>query len=219
MMDRPLGPRQPDKRLTAYESIFGRPGVSHHISPGQSSPQNYSPLPTSYSQNQYPYPGNQQLYSPTSVDSHNSPYSSHLYLPQQPNTRQSFYGPSPSPQNQSWSYPTYPYLQSPYPHQSPLTPVANPSPNQAVYSSLPDDPSDPNLDSLNRQPIPPTHAYQAQAYHSNPATHQQAQWGHRPPPQQQLQQPTYEYEQGLHHQNGSPSRSHSNIPHLGLNID
>ncbi|KAI9510515.1 CNH domain-containing protein [Russula earlei] len=205
-MDRPLGPRQPDKRLTAYESIFGRPGVSHHISSGgQSSPQGY-PIPPGYPQNQYPYPPNHQLYSPTSVDPHNSPHSSYPYLPQPSNPRQSFYGPSP-PQNQSWSYPNYPYSQSPYPHQSPLLPLP------IVHSTNP-------LDSLNRQAIASTHAYQAQAYHSSAV--QQAQWGPRPPPSPhppQQQQPAYEYEQGPQYQNGSPSRSHSTTPHLGLNID
>ncbi|KAG1739967.1 CNH domain-containing protein [Suillus lakei] len=37
-MERPAGPRQPDKRNEAYESIFGRPSASHHQAgqyPGQ----------------------------------------------------------------------------------------------------------------------------------------------------------------------------------------
>ena len=223
-MDRPLGPRQPDKRLTAYESIFGRPGVSHHTSPGQSSAQNYAPLPN-YSQSQYPYPSsnNQQHYSPPPVDS--SPYSSHPYLPQPNNAGQSFYAPSP-PQNQSWSYPNYAYLQSQYPnHQPSLNPVANSSHSPVVYPPQPDDPPDSSLDSLNRQGLAPTHPYQqAQTYHSTPIASQHSQWGPRPPQHQhqqqpQPQQPAYDYEQGLHYQNGSPSHSHPNIPHLGLNID
>src|SRR6266576_2717315 len=106
MMDRPLGPRQPDKRNTAYESIFGRPSVSHHTS-GPSAPQNYPP-PPGYSPSQYPSTPNQQHYSPNSQDLSNSPYSSHAYLPQTSNPRQSYYAPSP-PQSQSWSYPNYSY--------------------------------------------------------------------------------------------------------------
>lgn len=227
-MDRPLGPRQPDKRLTAYESIFGRPGVSHHLSSGQSSAQNYTPPPPTYPQNQYPYPSNQQHYSPSSVDYHNSPYSSHAYLPPaSSNPRQSFYAPSP-PQNQSWSYPNYPYLQSQYPsHQPSLSPVSNNSLSpQPIYPPQPDDPPDPTLDPLNRQGLSPTHAYQPQPYHNNVMPHQQPQWGPRPqsilqqPQQQPLsQQPVYEYDQGLHYQNGSPSRSHPNIPIPHLNVD
>lgn len=217
-MDRPLGPRQPDKRITAYESIFGRPGVAHHSSGPSTPQQNYTP-PPGYSQSQYPYPSsNQQHYSPSSHDPHNSPYSSHSYLPQQSNSRQSYYAPSP-PQNQSWSYPNYSYLQ-------PQHALANNPHSQPIYSLPPDDPPDPSLESLHHQTLSPTHAYPAQPYPTNAVTHQQAEWGpHSPPhPQQQqlqpqVQQPAYEYDQGLHYQNGSPSRSHTNIPHLGLNID
>ena len=215
-MDRPLGPRQPDKRTAAYESIFGRPGVSHHSS-GPSTPQNYQP--PGYSPGQYPYPSNQQLYSPSSShDLHNSPYSSHAYLPQPSNNnRQSYYAPTP-PQDQSWSYPNYSYVQPQYPHTQPANnPLAQP-----IY---PDDPPDPGLESLYHQSLPPTHTYPAQPY-PNVITHQQPEWGpHSPPhpqqqqPQPQAQQPAYEYDQGIHYQNGSPSHSHPNIPHLGLNID
>jgi hypothetical protein len=80
-MDRPLGPRQPDKRVTAYESIFGRPSVSHHLSQGQSSAQSYSPSP-SYPQNQYPYPSPSPQHYPSSSST-----------PYQRSPRQSIYGP------------------------------------------------------------------------------------------------------------------------------
>ena len=224
MMDRPLGPRQPDKRLTAYESIFGRPGVAHHTS-GPSTPQNYPPPPPGYSSTQYPYPSNQQVYSPSSHDLHNSPYSSHTYLPQPSNSRQPYYPPSP-PQDQSWSYPNYSYIQPQYTHTQPApAPHANTPLAQPIYPLQPDDPPDPGLESLYHQG-PPAHNYPAQPYPSHPITHQQAEWGphspphpHQQPPQPQTQQPAYEYDPGLHYQNGSPSRSHSNIPHLGLNID
>ncbi|KAF8493205.1 CNH-domain-containing protein [Russula emetica] len=215
-MDRPLGPRQPDKRNTAYESIFGRPSVSHHIS-GPSAPP-----PPGYSPGQYPYPSNQQLYSPNSHDLSNSPYSSHSYLPQASNPRQSYYAPSP-PQNQSWSYPNYSYLQPQYPSTQPTpTPHTNNALTQPIYPLLPDDTPDSNLESLHHQGHPPTHAYQPQTYPNNTIAHQQAEWGPHSPPhplQPQPQQAAYEYDQGLHYQNGSPSRSHPNIPHLGLSID
>jgi RHO1 GDP-GTP exchange protein 1/2 len=211
-MDRPLGPRQPDKRTTAYESIFGRPSVSHHAS-GPSTPQNYPP-PPGYASGQYPYPSTQQPYSPNSHDLSNSPYSSHSYLPQTSNPRQSYYAPSP-PQNQSWSYPNYSYLQPQYPSTQPAP--TNNALTQSIYPLPPDD--DPDLESLHHQGHPPTHAYQHQTYPNTLITHQQAEWGPHSPPHPPQHQPSYEYDQGLRYQNGSPSRSHPNIPHLGLNID
>ncbi|KAH9042293.1 CNH-domain-containing protein [Lactarius hengduanensis] len=220
MMDRPLGPRQPDKRLTAYESIFGRPSVPHHHSPGQSSVQNYPPAPN-YPQNQYPYPStNPQHYPSTSAS-----FSPHPYLQQQPSSRQSFYAPpQPQPQNQSWAYPNYSY-QPQYP-QSSLSPVPSNHLSQVAYPQQPDDPADPNYESFSRQSLIPPQAYQAQAYHNSPVAQQQGPWGPRPPPPpqqlqqpQQPQQPAYEYEHDSRYQNGAASRSHTNIPHLGVNID
>ena len=59
-MDRPLGPRQPDKRYAAYEDIFGRPGASHHIPP---------------SHQHYPYPDKRTSYSSQlSPPQHQQPY-------------------------------------------------------------------------------------------------------------------------------------------------
>jgi RHO1 GDP-GTP exchange protein 1/2 len=215
-MDRPLGPRQPDKRLAAYETIFGRPGA-HHLSPGQSSspphPQNYPPLPN-YSQTQYPYPSNQPHYSSPTLDRH--PYAN-----QSPDPRQTFYA-SPPPQNQSWSYSNYPYLQPQYPlSQPPLTPASNNSLSLAVYPPQPDDPSDPTFNSPTRHglALSPPHPYQAQAYHNNTIIHQQPSWGTLPPPVPQQQQPPYEYEHDFRYQNGSASRSYNNVPHIGVNID
>jgi RHO1 GDP-GTP exchange protein 1/2 len=220
-MDRPLGPRQPDKRLTAYETIFGRPGVSHHLNPGpgQSSPhsQNYS-LPPNYPQSQYPYPSNQPLYSSPTRDRHS-------YVAQSPDSHQTFYT-SPPPQSQSWSYSNYPYIQSQYSlPQPPLTPVPNNPLPLTIYPPPPDDPSDPAFNSPSRHgPNLSPHPYQAQAYHNNLVVHHQPSWGNLPPPvppqqQQQQQQPPYEYENDLRYQNGSASRSYTNIPHLGVNID
>jgi hypothetical protein len=80
-MDRPIGPRQPDKRHAAYEDIFGRPGTSHHI------PPNY--------QQQYPYPY-QQPDKRTSYP-HHQPYRQ-PYYPQQQQQQQP-YGLAPPPQH------------------------------------------------------------------------------------------------------------------------
>jgi hypothetical protein len=82
IMDRPLGPRQPDKRNAAYEDIFGRPGASHHI------PPNYQQQP-----HQYPYPY-QQPDKRTSYP-HHQPYRQ-PYYPQQ---QQQPYGLAPPPQH------------------------------------------------------------------------------------------------------------------------
>jgi hypothetical protein len=166
MMDRPLGPRQPDKRVTAYESIFGRPSVSH-----QSSPQSYSPSP-SYPQNPYPYPSA----SPQHYPSPSTSYSPSSY---QRSPRQSIYGPPP-PQNQAWPYPNYTYHQPQYP-QSTLSPVPN------THLAYPDDSADPNFVAYQAQAY-----HNSAAAQQGP----QGPWGPRPPPPpQQQQQPAYEYEQ------------------------
>jgi RHO1 GDP-GTP exchange protein 1/2 len=214
-MDRPLGPRQPDKRLTAYESIFGRPGVSHQASP---HPQNYTP-PPNFPQPQYPYPSNQPHYSsPTTLDRL-------TYPPQSSDSRQAFYAsPPPPPQNPSWSYPNYPYLQSQYSSspQPSLTPIPpnNPLP-LSVYPPQPDDASDSTYNSPTRHglTLTPPNPYQTQPYHNNAVVHQQPSWGTLTQPVSQQQQLPYEYEPDYRYQNGSASPSYTNIPHLGVNLD
>lgn len=66
-MDRPLGPRQPDKRHAAYESIFGRPSAPHH----NPHPTHQPPPPHPYyihvpidTRPLIPYPTFQQPYYP-----------------------------------------------------------------------------------------------------------------------------------------------------------
>ena len=58
-MDKPFGPRHPppDKRHAAYQSIFGRPGVSHHKPPQQQQPYQSPDKRSSYDTpyNHYPY--------------------------------------------------------------------------------------------------------------------------------------------------------------------
>ncbi|KAI0263496.1 hypothetical protein BC834DRAFT_316769, partial [Gloeopeniophorella convolvens] len=236
MMDRPLGPRQPDKRLTAYESIFGRPGASHQLSEQRPLSNQSYPPPANYSPSQYPYPSAQPQYSTAALDRHNS-FSPHPYLAQQPpppNSRQSFYAPSP-PQNQSWNYSAYPYHHPQYPHpQSSHASVTSSPLSPGVVVPPPDDPPDPSLEALTRQGLTPAQAYQAQVYHNNVMTPPQGPWGprpqssHQPPPpqqqpqhQQQQQQrlSAYDYDPDPRYQNGAASRSHTNIPRLGVNID
>ncbi|KAJ6620583.1 CNH domain-containing protein [Mycena sp. CBHHK59/15] len=55
-MDRPLGPRQPpDKRHAAYEDIFGRPSVVHHLPPQQPYPRHPLQPPVYYTPQHYAY--------------------------------------------------------------------------------------------------------------------------------------------------------------------
>ena len=70
-MDKPMGPRQPppDKRHAAYESIFGRPGPSHHLA------QPYNP---------YPYPDRRTSYQPSHYYPQpppQAPYNGHTSYP------------------------------------------------------------------------------------------------------------------------------------------
>jgi RHO1 GDP-GTP exchange protein 1/2 len=80
-MDRPIGPRQPDKRHAAYEDIFGRPGASHHI------PANIYPQPPP--QPSYPYHDKRTSHSsqlsyqnPQPYRQSQSQYPQHLSYPQ-----------------------------------------------------------------------------------------------------------------------------------------
>lgn len=172
-MDRPLGPRQPpDKRHTAYEDIFGRPGASHHTG-GPSS--NY-PQPTQ----PYPYP-----YQPPPPDKRSS-YSSLAPNYNVPSPQ----GP-PSTYRQSY-YPSVPH-QAPHPHHPPYpqhipslysyagtAASSNPSLGHArsVISNSPinngapprpGEPPDQNLEGLTQTGLTPAQAYQAQIYLNNPA--------------------------------------------------
>ena len=69
-MDKPLGPRLPDKRHEAYESIFGRPSIIHH------QPNGYSHNYNSTLERRPSYPSQQLLttspqpYPPSYPQSH-----------------------------------------------------------------------------------------------------------------------------------------------------
>ncbi|KAI0629392.1 hypothetical protein C8Q77DRAFT_324092 [Trametes polyzona] len=47
-MDRPMGPRKPDKRNAAYESIFGRPSAIHRHQQHPPGPGQFAPSPQPY---------------------------------------------------------------------------------------------------------------------------------------------------------------------------
>ncbi|KAI0060701.1 CNH-domain-containing protein [Artomyces pyxidatus] len=214
-MDRPLGPRQPDKRHEAYESIFGRPSAIHHQS---GSPLNYPPP---YPPNQYPYPQQQQqgLYAspPDRRTSYASSYTSSTqqYAPQQPsasNHRQSFYA-QPS---QTWTYAGSPYQQQPY--SQPQMPshassvMSNPH-AQGVLVAQPEESPDASLESLTRAGLTPAQAYQAQVYLNSPLGQQNA-WATR------ANGSTFDYDKDPRYHNGGPSYPHpGNVPRLGVNID
>ena len=117
-MDKPLGPRQPppDKRHAAYESIFGRPGVSHHKPPAS-----------------------QSYHIPDKRPSYDTPFSPSpsLYYPSQPSRQ--FY-PSPGPSN----FHTLPnYVQPPYPSYPPVSRVNSTNspvpymPQNIIHDSVP----------------------------------------------------------------------------------
>ncbi|KAH8093213.1 CNH-domain-containing protein [Cristinia sonorae] len=210
-MERPLGPRQPDKRNTAYESIFGRPSASHHV-PGQPYSPHPPPHATPYLQgNGQPY---QQQYttqlgrrtSHASVRTNNVPYTPTLPPP----------GPGP-------------YRQPPYPSQTPspqpYTPqsqysagyaasLAPPSvvsrarsigPAPGTIRPAPEEPPDPGLEALQRSGLTPAQALQVQFYNSQPNGQSSTQ-GH-----------STTHQQNNHERRSLPAGG--DLPRLGLNID
>ncbi|KAI0339671.1 CNH-domain-containing protein [Trametopsis cervina] len=196
-MERPLGPRaQPDKRSTAYESIFGRPVAAHH----QPTPQQAAYDP--YSQSPYQHPA---------ATAASSPYTASL-------GRRTSYASTRAP---SVAYPASPQLSSVYTQTQHYTTSGSPQPQPArasmqslrppsttsrarsagrtagIIAPLPEEPPDPSLEALTQTGLTPAQAYQAQVY---AATHQ-----HHP--------------SGLH-QNSADRHSYAaDSPRIGLNIE
>ncbi|KAI0664258.1 CNH domain-containing protein [Cubamyces menziesii] len=191
-MDRPMGPRKPDKRNAAYESIFGRPSATHHQlhppgpgAPFTPSPQPYQyPPPTGQAYPYYPQYGN-QLDRRTSTSSFRPP--STQYTPQPVPPRQQPYYPAPAPSNAQHPVPpqAYPpqYPQQPPPHHAYARSLAPPSimsrarsvgNSPGVIAPLPEEPPDASLEELTRQGLTPAQAYQAQVYMNSPMGQQQA---------------------------------------------
>ena len=189
-MERPAGPRQPDKRNEAYESIFGRPSATHHqAAAGPYYGQSVQNAPYHPPVNQFSPPYNyypQAIDRRTSHPSGNVPYYQHLPT----------YSQSPASQPH---LPASSHYQHPHPHpQRPRT-LAPPTLHARAPSVLsvpttsatippkPEDPPDAALEILSRSGLTPAQAYQAQVYRTDP------------PPQ-----------------NGTPSRPPDNVPRLGL---
>ncbi|KAG1808641.1 CNH domain-containing protein [Suillus subaureus] len=221
-MDRPAGPRQPDKRNEAYESIFGRPSASHHQAgqyPGQHVAQQLQyaqsihgmPVHGAQYHNQ-PYPAHYQHDRRTSHSQPQNYYPNHL--PQHPQQHLQ------SPYRQSYPHTAVSQQQLPAHHHAQYTrphTLAPPmihgrtrsvvsSPHAAgIISPLPDDPPDESLEALTRAGLTPAQAYQAQVYRNRP-THQQQPNG----------QPDSTREPSL---NGNHHRVSNDVPRLGVNLD
>ena len=193
-MDRPMGPRRPDKRNAAYESIFGRPSATHHhLNPGQFPPSPtpfQQPYPQPPASQPYPYypQYNSQLDRRTSTSSFRPP-------PQQGTPSayaQSYYSPSNTPASQaSPPAPTPGYHPQQYPNQqygyaSSLAPPSVVSRARSFGSSpgviapLPEEPPDPGLEALTQAGLTPAQAYQVQVSNTNGTMGQQQSWPQRP---------------------------------------
>ncbi|KAI0954580.1 hypothetical protein AcW1_006427 [Taiwanofungus camphoratus] len=175
-MDRPMGPRQPDKRHAAYESIFGRPSASHHHHPLAAPPAHYaqSPQPAPPNGQQYSYYPQQygaQLNRRTSGSSQ-APSISYPQQQVPPSTFGQSYYPSPSSQPHQQGYP--PFQQSNYAHSGSLAPPSVISRARSIASSpgviapQPEEPLDASLEALTRAGLTPAQAYQAQVYMNSP---------------------------------------------------
>ncbi|KAG9312999.1 CNH-domain-containing protein [Chiua virens] len=166
-MERPAGPRQPDKRNEAYESIFGRPSTTHH----QAAANPYFGQPAqggAYHQpvNQY---SSQYNYYPQAIDRRTS------------HNPQSYYHPtySQSPASQPHHLVSSPYHQPHHllhrPHTLAPPTLHGRAPSvvsapitSAIIPPQPEDPPDASLDALTTSGLTPAQAYQAQVYRSNP---------------------------------------------------
>ncbi|KAH9832563.1 CNH-domain-containing protein [Rhodofomes roseus] len=178
-MDRPLGPRQPDKRHAAYESIFGRPGVTHHqpnnSHPGQYPPLQQSPLSNGHQHAYYPQQYGAQVDRRTSGSSHVQS----INYPLQPQA------PPPSTYRQSLlpppqGYPPYQHPPANYSHSSSLAAPSIISRARSIASSPgviappPEEPPDSSLEAYTRAGLTPAQAYQAQVYMNGPMNYQQS---------------------------------------------
>ncbi|CAL1714128.1 unnamed protein product [Somion occarium] len=197
-MDRPLGPRsQPDKtRTAAYESIFGRPSVSHHH-------QQPPPAPSSHYQH-HPFPqGNGQAYTQPYANAQLDRRTSHT----------SVRAPSINyTQQATYRQPAYPgYAQSQYGSLAPpqVTGRARSiGPTVGTIRPAPEEPPDPGLEALQRTGLTPAQAYQAQIYMNNPM-HQQASSSQYVPTLNSTPE-----RRSLPVQSSDPT-----LPRLGVNID
>lgn len=194
-MDRPLGPRQPDKRHAAYESIFGRPSAQHHQATPPLAQYPYVQQSTLPIGQQYPY--NPQQYG-AQLDRRTSGSSRAHSIMNYPVSQQQA-PPASYRQSIYQSQPGYSPHQSPSPSYAPSNNLAAPSvisrarsvaSYPGVIAPQPEEPPDASLEALTRAGLTPAQAYQAQVYMNSPA-------GQR------------------HSQPSQPA----NVPLLGINID
>lgn len=210
-MDRPLGPRQPpDKRHTAYEDIFGRPGASHHTT---GPPSIYAPPPQ-----QYPYPQAPSIADKRTSYSSLTPSYNNQPLQGPPSTYRQSYHPSAQPHPHS-SFPqqipgSYGYPNTTGPPNPALARarsiISNPSGNGGFGRS--EEPPDQLREQLTHPGLTPAQAYQAQIYLNNPAG-PQADWNRY----QSSPGPSNHPHSSYGH-NGSPARP-GDPPRLGVSLD
>ncbi|TFK39883.1 CNH domain-containing protein [Crucibulum laeve] len=226
-MDKPLGPRQaPDKRHAAYESIFGRPGATHHQTTPtpanypQYLPQQGTSQPYAYAPQQYQTNADRRTsyssFAPSVYSS--SPYQSPP--PQGPASiyRQSHY-PTPPPHPQHPPPVSYPQqLPGSYGYPASLAPPnATPRARSIISNSNasgiivppPSEPSDGSREALAHPGLTPAQAYQAQVYQNSPAGIQGDKSMYRASPDRSSHPQT---------QNGGPSRPHD-APRLGISLE
>lgn len=183
-----MGPRQaPDKRHTAYETIFGHPGVLPHQQAGP--PLNYPPSHPPPPPNQ-PFQYMPQKY-PVNIDrrtSYNTGYMSPGYpiqsaVPQGPPSgyRQSYYPTlQPPPQQPPQQHPPPPsyaqYNPGSFNGPSSYNPAlvrarsmaSNPQATGIILSP-PDEPPDRGHDPFQQPGLTPAQAYQAQIHLNSPS--------------------------------------------------
>lgn len=176
-MDRPLGPRQPDKRGAAYESIFGRPSATHHQQ-FQPSNLNYAPsLPPQqsgqmfyYQPQQYPQNADRRTsYAPSFAPSnlsqtayHQQQNSPSIYRQSYPNNPPAYGQPPPS------SYTNGGSLAPPAASIRARSLSSHPG-ALGIIAPQPEEPPDPTLEALTQSGLTPAQAYQKQVYMNNPS--------------------------------------------------
>jgi RHO1 GDP-GTP exchange protein 1/2 len=206
-MDKPFGPRPPDKRNTAYEDIFGKPSVIHHL----------STAPNIHPQHQGPY-----YYPRQPLHQNNIDRAATLYSAQHPQ-RQSFI-PSQSPSQPLAPLPPQVYSAS---QSQSLTPPSihsrarsDASSGRSIGDTQPQlaDPIDTTFQALTRSGLTPAQAYQAQIYLSSPA----GQHSERIQPRRESA-PAYSSpvtQSAYQPDNGAPVRTASGgMPRLAIHVD
>ncbi|KAF9240727.1 CNH domain-containing protein [Melanogaster broomeanus] len=180
-MDRPAGPRQPDKRNEAYELIFGRAPATHHHHPVA---QHYAHRLSSHNYYQ------QSIDRRTSHPSSFAPQQNYYNPPQQPPYRQSFHSPTSQPHLPPSSHyqhqPQFPHrphaLAPPAPHGRAPSFVSGHH-AAGIIAPRPEDPPDAGLEALTRTGLTPAQAYQAQVYSNNPRVSDPQNGGPSRPPE------------------------------------